>query len=94
MTVTYLDPTPEATTPAEPYELFLNLDRRPLTLGLLANAFPDAANFMDAVERQLTTLMPEATIRRYQKPSVEPMSQEMLAEIARDCDGLLAAWGH
>ncbi len=94
MTVTYLDPTPEIGTPAEPYELFLNLDSRPLTLGLLANAFPDAANFMDAVERQVRALIPDATIKRYQKPSVEPMSEEMLAEIARDCDGLLAAWGH
>ena len=94
MAVTYLDPTPEATTPVEPYELFLNLAERPLKLGLLANAFPDATNFMDAVERHITGLVPGVTILRYQKPSVEPMSDEMLADIARDCDGLVAAWGH
>jgi hypothetical protein len=94
MTVTYLDPTAEEATPVEPYELFLNLGSRPLTLGLLANSFPDAANFMDAMERQVAALVPNATIKRYQKPSVEPMSKEMLDDIARECDGLVAAWGH
>lgn len=94
MAVTYLDPAAEESTPAEPYELFLDLARRPLTLGLVANAFPDATNFMDAVAREIAAALPGVTLKRYQKPTVEPVSEAMLAEIARECDGLLAAWGH
>jgi hypothetical protein len=94
MAVTYLDPTAEESIPAEPYELFLDLSKRPLTIGLVANAFPDATNFMDAVAREVANLLPGVTLKRYQKPTVEPVTEAMLAEIARDCDGMLAAWGH
>ena len=94
MAVQYLDPTAEESVPAEPYELFLDLARRPLTLGLLANSFPDATNFMDAIEREVARALPGVTLKRYQKPSVDPLSDAMLAEIAGECDGLLAAWGH
>jgi hypothetical protein len=94
MSITYLDPAAEESIPAEPYELFLDLARRPLTLGLIANAFPDATNFMDAVAREVASVLPGVTLKRYQKPTVEPLSDAMLTEIAKECDGVLAAWGH
>lgn len=94
MAVTYVDPAAEESIPAQPYELFLDLSRRPLTLGLIANAFPDATSFMDAVERTLRTTLPGVTLNRYQKPSVEPVSAEQLSRIVAECDGVLAAWGH
>ncbi len=94
MAVTYVDPAAEESPPAEPYELFLDLTQRPLTLGLLANGFPDAANFMDQVERAVAEALPGVTIKRYQKPTVDPVTPEMLAAITSECDGLLAAWGH
>ncbi len=94
MTVTYLDPAAEESTPAEPYELFLDPAKPGLTIGLLANAFPDATNFMDCVEVALRELSPSTTFLRYQKPSVEPVAPELLSEITAACDGLIAAWGH
>ena len=94
MSVTYLDPAAEESTPAEPYELFLDLTKRPLTLGILANAFPDATNFMDAVAREVAAALPGVTLKRYQKANVDPLTESMLADVVRDCDGLLAAWGH
>jgi hypothetical protein len=94
MAVTYLDPAAEESPPAEPYELFLDLTRRPLTLGLVANAFPDATNFMDAIEVCVAEALPGVTLKRYQKSSVDPVTPEMLDAIARECDGMLAAWGH
>ena len=94
MAVTYVDPAAEESTPAEPYELFLDVERRPLTIGLLANAFPDAANFTDCLEVALAAAMPGATFKRYQKASVDPVLPEMLAEIAAECDGMVAVWGH
>ncbi len=94
MTITYLDPAAEESTPAEPYELFLDVSQRPLTIGLLANAFPDATNFTNCLETALTSALPGVTFRRYQKASVDPVLQEMLEEITADCDGLISIWGH
>jgi hypothetical protein len=94
MTIEYLDPAAEESAPVEQYGLKLDLAKRPLTLGLIANSFPDARNFMDHVERALADLLPGATLRRYQKPAVDPVSPKVLAEIERECDGVVAAWGH
>ncbi len=93
MTVTYLDPTAEAGVPAEPYELFLE-ERGDVTVGLVANTFPDGTRFMDKLEGVLHELMPAATIRRYQKPSVLPMEADQLEAVRRECDAAIAAWGH
>ena len=94
MSITYVDPAAEATTPAEPYELFLDFGNQPITLGLLANAFPDAANFTDCVEAALKEHVPGVTLRRYQKLSVDPVLPDMLQDIADNCDGVVAIWGH
>ncbi len=94
MAVTYVDPAAEESTPAEPYELFLDITQRPLTIGLLANSFPDATNFTDCIETALTAALPGVTLKRYQKSSVDPVLPAMLAEITADCDGLIAVWGH
>jgi hypothetical protein len=94
MAVTYLDPAAEESIPAQPYELFLDLAQRPLTLGLIANSFPDAASFMDEVEAVLSRDLPGVTFKRYQKPTVDPVTPEMLGAITGECDGVLAAWGH
>ena len=94
MTIDFLDPAAEQSAPAEHYGLKLDLAKRPLALGLIANSFPDARNFMDHVERALADLLPGVTLRRYQKPAVDPVSPKVLADIERDCDGVVAAWGH
>ena len=94
MAVTYVDPAAEESTPAEPYELFLDLGSRPLSIGLLANAFPDATNFTNCLETALTEALPGVTFKRYQKASVDPVLPAMLGEITAECDGLIAVWGH
>ena len=94
MAVTYVDPAAEESTPAEPYELFLDITRRPLTIALLANSFPDATNFTDCIETALNAALPGVTLKRYQKSSVDPVLHAMHAEITADCDGLIAVWGH
>lgn len=94
MSITYVDPAAEESTPAEPYELFLDVGKQQLTIGLLANAFPDAANFTNCVETALAAQLPGVTLLRYQKPSVDPVQPEMLREIVERCDGVVAIWGH
>jgi hypothetical protein len=94
MAITYVDPAAEESTPAEPYELFLDVDQRPLTIGLLANAFPDATNFTNCLETALTAALPGVTFKRYQKASVDPVLPAMLDEITSECDGVISVWGH
>lgn len=94
MAVTYVDPAAEESTPVEAYELFLDTKRRPLTIGLLANAFPDATHFTDCIEAALAPHLPGATFKRYQKASVDPVQPAMLDEIVAGCDGVISVWGH
>jgi len=94
MTISYLEPTAERAAPPEPYEHRVDCATRPLTLGLVVNSFPDSANFMNHVERALAELLPGATLKRYQKPNVDPISEATLEEVARDCDAVVASWGH
>jgi hypothetical protein len=94
MTISYLEPTAEPAAPQDDYTLRLDCSRRPLVLGLLANSFPDSRNFMDCVEEALTGLLPGAVFKRYQKPTVDPVAANVLADIARDCQGVVAGWGH
>jgi len=94
MTISYLEPTAERAAPPEPYERRVDCSKRPFTLGLVANSFPDSAHFMNHVERALAELLPGATLKRYQKPTVDPISEATLEEVARDCDAVVASWGH
>ena len=93
MPVTFLDPTAEAGTAVEPYELFADTSG-PIRLGLIANAFPDGARFMDKLEAVLATAMPQATFRRYQKANVAAVTDEQIDAITEECDAVVAAWGH
>ena len=93
MPVTFLDPTAEAGKPVEAYELFADTSR-PLTIGLLANAFPDGVEFMDKLESELATALPQASFRRYKKPNVAPVTSDLIEAITEECDAVIAAWGH
>ncbi len=93
MTVTFLDPTAEGGIPVEPYELFADTSG-PIRIGLLANAFPDGVKFMDNLESELASALPQAALLRYQKPNVAPVTGELIDAITEECDAVLAAWGH
>lgn len=94
MSVTYLDPSGEPSTPITAYDRRLDVSRRPLTLGLIANSFPDAKPFTDCLEKALAKLLPEALFKRYQKPTTDPIGKEALAKVIAECDAVIAAWGH
>jgi len=94
MTVTYLDPTGEASAPLLAYDRRLDTARRPLTLGLIANSFPDCKPFVDCLERALAKALPGAAFKRFQKPGVDPIGKDALASLTGECDAAIAAWGH
>ncbi len=94
MPIQYHDPRATRLAPPVPYQLRAALDG-PLTVGLLANGFPDSVAFLDAVEGALAAALPAASFRRYDKgnPSI-PASEALLTRIAEECDVVASAYGH
>ncbi len=95
MTVTFLDPRAEPGAPVELYELSIDLDAAPITIGLLANGFPDSVNFLREIEVELAKALPNATFRHYDKGNASAVcSDAMLAEITAECQAVVSAYGH
>ena len=94
-TVTFLDPRAVLGTKAEPYDLGIDLSKGPLTLGLLANGFPDSVNFLDHVEAALKELLPDLAFRRYDKGNASIVAgAELVDSIVSECQAVVAAYGH
>jgi hypothetical protein len=93
-TVHYHDPRAALATAPEPYTLRADF-AQPLTIGLLANGFPDSAEFLTALEATLRAKLPAASFRRYNKgnPSI-PASATLLATISTECQVVASAYGH
>lgn len=93
--VEFLDPRAEPSAPIEDYECSLDLHGDGVTLGLLANGFPDSVAFLDHVESALSVSHPAVSVRRYDKgnPTISA-PDDLLSSIAADCSGVIAAYGH
>ena len=94
MTITFVDPTAESSTPPQPYAPRLDLSKRPLRIALVSNTFPDVRNFTDCVEQALIPLVNGGTVKVWQKPSTEPVTEKMLGEITAGSDAMVAFLGH
>lgn len=94
MTIEYHDPRAALPTSPTPYALGADFSQ-PLTIGLLANGFPDSAEFLAALEQALQAALPSAHFRHYNKgnPSV-PASAALLATIRAECQAVASAYGH
>jgi hypothetical protein len=94
MSVQYHDPRAAPLNPPEPYELKADLSQA-LTVGLLANGFPDSAVFLDAVETALRAELPNAEFRHYDKGNASiPAPEELLERIVSECEVVVSAYGH
>lgn len=93
--IEFLDPRAAPGTPVDLYELGIALGDAPVTIGLLANGFPDSVAFLDHVEKSLTALVPGARFERYDKGNASAVvSDQMLGEIVAECRAVVAAYGH
>jgi hypothetical protein len=93
--IEFVDPRAEPAMPVEAYTLSIDPHAGPISIGLLANGFPDSVPFLDRVETALQQALPQADFRRYDKgdpSSVVP--DEMLDAIVRECDAVVSAYGH
>ena len=94
MSIQFHDPRAEPLRPEEAYRLKAALDG-PIAVGLLANGFPDSAEFLEAVESTLRDSLPEASFTHYNKggPSI-PVTAHLVDDIVERCDAVVTAYGH
>jgi hypothetical protein len=94
MAVEFLDPRADPGTAVEPYALSLDL-AQPVTIGLLANGFPDSVAFLDHVGAVLAAALPAATFRRYDKGNASAVASDQLLDgITAECRAVVTAYGH
>lgn len=93
MTIEYLDPQAEPAESVTPYQL--SAGGRILTIGLLANGFPDSVPFLDAVGESLRRVRPDLEVRAWNKGNASMVAgDQLIGEITDGCDAVVAAYGH
>lgn len=93
--VEFLDPRAEPGAAIDPYTLSVDVEAEPVTIGLVANGFPDSEEFLDQVEKALAVAVPHASFRRWNKHNASAMiSDTMLDEVVKDCAAVVGAYGH
>ncbi len=93
--IEFHDPRGEPGTPVEPYRLGIEAGSGEITIGLLANGFPDSVKFLDAIERSMASANPQATFERFDKGDASSIvSDAMLADLVDRCQAVVAAYGH
>ena len=93
--IEFLDPRAEPSAPVEPYTLRIDPGAGPVEIGLLANGFPDSANFLARLEEALSEALPNARFRQYDKGDPSSVVPDgLLDTIVRECQAVVAAYGH
>jgi hypothetical protein len=94
--ITFHDPRGDVATEMEAYTLRYEFaETQPVTIGLLANGFPDSVNFLQALGKALRVKMPAAVVKVWNKGNASiPAPESMLAEIKASCQVAIAAYGH
>ena len=96
--IRFHNPAAETAVDPEPYELDCNIrtnNGADLTVGLLANGFPDSDVFLKKLGEALEKRLPKITTKFWNKGNAGvPASEEILKEIAESCQVAIAAYGH
>ena len=93
--IEFIDPRAEPGTPVEEYTLSVDPMQSPISIGLLSNGFIDATPFMDRIEVALREVLPQAQLRRYEKPDASAVVEDDVVDrMAAECQAAIAAYGH
>ena len=96
--VKFHDPRGDIATEIDLYELSKDIsanDGEGITIGLLANGFPDSELFLTKVDNALRERLPKVSTKLWNKRNAAMVvSDEMLAEINSSCQVAIAAYGH
>lgn len=90
----FVDPQPAPSAAADPYDLSSPLETG-ATIGLFANGFPDSAAFLTKVEAALADRLDDPSFVHMNKGDASRLAtDEEVATLARQCDAVVAAYGH
>lgn len=96
--VKFHDPRARTATVVDAYDLGQDIrkdDGNGMTVGLLANGFPDSELFLTKIATALEARLPKITTRIWNKGNAGvPASDQMLTEITSSCQVAIAAYGH
>jgi len=93
--IEYLNPRAEPSASIEAYQLAIDVTATPVTIGCLANGFPDSVHFLQHLAAALAEQLPEARFRHYDKGDASSVAPDpMLDSIASECQAVVAAYGH
>lgn len=94
MAISFLDPRGDSAVEPTPYDLSTRLEPG-VTVGLLANGFPDSVEFLDAVGEAITARRPGIELARWNKGDASAIANDaVLGEIEAECAAVVAAYGH
>lgn len=92
--IQFHDPRAKPAVAAEPYDRRITVDGA-VTVGLLANGFPDSEEFLGAIGAALVASRPGLTVRHYNKGNATvPASDELIQTITAECQAVVTAFGH
>jgi hypothetical protein len=96
MGITYLDPRAEPSAPVEPYSATLQHQDAPLTIGLLANGFPDSDTFLRSVETAVLRRLPASTQTTFlnKRNASAPATAAQVDGMAIEVQCVVTAYGH
>ncbi len=95
MTIEYLDPRAEPSLPVDRYELRVNTAANDMTIGMLANNFPDSEPFLEELGIAVRKRLPGAQILSFAKSNASiSADDQMLSAITADCQAVITAYGH
>jgi hypothetical protein len=99
MAIRFLDPRAQPSAPISPYEAKLDwslAQNQPLSIGLLANGFPDSDTFLETVEIALRNVLAKDTVFSFTNKgnASAPASKEMVEAIAANTHAVVTAYGH
>ena len=94
--IQYHDPQAATSIKTTPYDLaILDSAEHKITVGLLANGFPDSENFLQQIATVLQTQDANLRFEYYNKGNASiPASAEILHIIKTQCQAVITAYGH
>ncbi|NKB99380.1 MAG: hypothetical protein GKR90_12920 [Pseudomonadales bacterium] len=96
--VQFLDPRGEIATAEEIYNLTQDIradEGAGMTVGLLANGFPDSEKFLSKLGTVLESRLPKVKTKLWNKGNAGiAAGEKMLNEIKAHCQVAIAAYGH
>jgi hypothetical protein len=96
--IIFHDPRGERSQSEEVYALSCDVSENEgqgITLGLLANGFPDSENFLRHIGDVFKQRLPGLKIKIWNKGNASiPAPETMLEDIRKSCQAVVAAYGH